>query len=76
MKICSRCKQSKPLEEFHKLKREKDGLHFNCKQCSAVMSKGYRTKFKEKVLNDKKKYYSENKQHVIDKAKEYYNNNK
>lgn len=33
MKICSRCKESKPLEEFPKNKRRKDGHNTYCKPC-------------------------------------------
>lgn len=32
-KICSRCKESKPLGDFHKNRYTKDGYHGNCKAC-------------------------------------------
>jgi len=32
-KTCSKCKQEKPLDEFHKYKKAKDGLSYWCKQC-------------------------------------------
>ena len=35
MKTCSRCKQDKPLDEFHKSSRMKDGLQSSCKSCMA-----------------------------------------
>lgn len=34
VKQCSRCKQVKPLSEFHKKKRETDGFQPYCKQCN------------------------------------------
>ena len=33
MKKCCKCKEKKPLTEFHKMKRAKDGLQFKCKSC-------------------------------------------
>lgn len=33
MKVCSKCKQSLPLEMFHKCKKSKDGLFCQCKIC-------------------------------------------
>lgn len=38
MKTCSRCKQDKPLDEFHKSSRMKDGRQSSCKNC---MSESY-----------------------------------
>lgn len=34
-KVCSQCHLEKPVNEFHKHKREKDGYRRNCKQCRA-----------------------------------------
>ena len=33
MKVCSKCKESKGLEEFNKDKNHKDGLRSQCKSC-------------------------------------------
>lgn len=35
MKTCSRCKQDKPLDHFHKSSRMKDGVQSSCKSCMA-----------------------------------------
>lgn len=35
MKICSRCKVSKPLTDFYKSGRMKDGVQSSCKECMA-----------------------------------------
>lgn len=39
MKVCCRCRQSKPTSEFHKNSRSLDGLTYQCKSCAAVRSR-------------------------------------
>lgn len=45
MKICTKCKLEKPLSSFGKLKKTKDGLNTNCKDCK-------QTYFKEHYKNN------------------------
>lgn len=33
MKLCSKCRQAKPLTEFHRNRNSKDGLQSRCKPC-------------------------------------------
>lgn len=35
-KRCIRCDEVKPIEEFHKHKKQKDGHHYYCKKCIAA----------------------------------------
>lgn len=37
MKKCSRCKESKPLEQFGKTKSTKDGYRGQCKRCCKIL---------------------------------------
>lgn len=48
MKICNKCKNEKPLEEFHKNKSKKDGLQDCCKPCCTIRDVQHRKKHKEK----------------------------
>lgn len=48
MKICSICKISKNLDEFHKLKHGKLGRHSNCKTCRSKYNKNLKY---EKPIN-------------------------
>ena len=36
MKVCSNCKESKPLSEFHKSKKYSDGCQLWCKVCANI----------------------------------------
>lgn len=42
MKICTTCKELKPLTEFFKSKTYKDGLGYRCKPCDTLARKKYR----------------------------------
>lgn len=47
MKICSRCRQEKPLSEFTKDKSRKDGLYLNCRECERER---YRNRYKPSTI--------------------------
>lgn len=64
VKVCSKCKEEKPLEEFHKQKGGKYGVNSRCKSCR----KAYQEANKEKIKKRGKAYYESNK----DKIKAYY----
>jgi len=44
-KVCTKCNEAKPISDFYRAKRSKDGFHSWCKQCARKNDK-------------KKKYYS------------------
>lgn len=48
-KICSKCKEKKPVERFSKNKRLKDGLHSHCKDCMKKRHHDWREKNPEKA---------------------------
>ncbi len=41
-KRCSKCKEVKPLEDFYKDERKKDGVRYGCKTCCCRDNKKYR----------------------------------
>lgn len=47
-KICSVCKQEKPLSEFCKHRRAKDGLNCACKDCARKRTEAYRERTRKK----------------------------
>jgi len=59
MKICNNCKLFKPLSEFYKSKREKDGLQSWCKECTITRVKEFNKTEDGKISQSKacKKYY-------------------
>jgi hypothetical protein len=75
-KECSKCNNIKPLEEFHKDKRSKDGYRSKCKICVKEYTKKYNIKNKENIYKKNNKRYYKNKESRLEKAKEYYKDNK
>ena len=42
MKICSKCKEQKPLDDFHKQRKSPDGHAWYCKACKCEQARQYR----------------------------------
>ncbi len=45
-KICSKCREEKPLEEFYKNENRSTGYATYCKKCSLIAAKEWREKNK------------------------------
>jgi len=82
-KKCSKCGKIKPLSEFYKDKRAKNGRQSWCKECIIKYeeknkerildyAKGYRENNKEYI----EKYREENKEKIAKQTKKYQRNNK
>jgi len=61
IKICYKCKIEKPINEFSKSKREKDGLQSSCKVCV----KEYRQANKDRTYKYNKEYNLANKEEIV-----------
>lgn len=58
-KVCSKCKQEKPIGEFNKRKERKqgNGLSSKCKSCLSKISKIWRNKNRERLIAKLKQYH-------------------
>ena len=43
-KVCTVCRQAKPLSEFHRLANSPDGHQYTCKECAKKQRAKYRTR--------------------------------
>ena len=66
-KRCCKCKQVKPITEFGKLSKAKDGLKYDCKECR---SKQYQDHSEIAKARSRKRYRN-NKEEISQKNKEY-----
>lgn len=73
MKTCSKCRIEKPLTDFYKDSRKKDGLRTDCKTCSEKRKKIYRQNNFEKIKEDSTKrylkYYTNNSPEILKRNK-------
>lgn len=66
MKICISCNVAKPLEDFYRESRVKDGRQARCKKCHIKTTEKYRKKNPELYKKASKKYWdnlNEKKKH-------------
>ena len=66
-KICTKCKENKPLEDFYIQSRNKDSRRPSCKTCDNKICKKYRENSKEE-----RKQYKNNNREKIKKQKKVY----
>ena len=75
-KVCTKCGVWKPLEEYHKDKRSKDGRRPKCKECAKKQSKQHYQNNKEHCKEQHKQHYHNNKEYYKKQHKQWYQNNK
>jgi hypothetical protein len=71
MKTCTKCSLEKPLNNFVKNKRQKDGYHYICKPCHKL----YKEQNKDKIQNRHKEWLNNNKEYISNYNKQYNINN-
>ena len=74
LKMCSRCEEKKPLEEYHNLKAGRYGKCSYCKECAKNWNNNWTSENREKMLNRNRKRRKEKwDKHRKDKSQEYIN---
>lgn len=68
-KVCSKCKQELPIEQFNKDSSKSDGLNMQCKDCVAVYRKS--PEGKEVSKRARKKFFSNRKRKRVYKKTDY-----
>ena len=76
MKICTKCKQEKPLEEFSRDRAKKDGLRPSCKTCDRPARMQYAEKNRGRKREYDKQYTKKNKERKREYDKQYREKNK
>ncbi|MDR6421282.1 5-methylcytosine-specific restriction endonuclease McrA [Paraburkholderia phenoliruptrix] len=71
LKICSGCKVERPLSDFHRHKRSKDGVRQRCKPCRAQEVADDRSKNPDKYKERHRRYYEKYRDNVIARTSAY-----
>lgn len=69
IKICTKCKEEKDIQFFHKDSQKKDGYYSSCKSCN--VRKQYFDSRKNQKREYDQRYYVCNKDHVIARMEGY-----
>ena len=77
MKVCGKCKETKPLTEFFKDKTRSDGLTYRCKACQTADNARYTATpaGKANAARRHEKWRKNNLEHLNTTQRAYYKNN-
>ena len=74
-KVCSECRQEKPLDHYHKSKLGKYGRVAICAVCKAVIDAQYNEDNREAISIQRRAYRQNNKEKIAEKDRIYRQNN-
>ncbi|MGI0058139.1 MAG: hypothetical protein ACREBJ_00085 [Nitrosotalea sp.] len=69
MKLCSKCRYEKILDDFSNNKSKKDGKATECKECKSKQDKKYRKENKESCKAYQTKYWTEKRAELYEQKK-------
>ena len=75
-KTCTKCGETKSLDDFHRDKRRPDGRKSDCKECVREYKHRYYEENRDKVRQRKHRYYEENRDKVLECKRRYHEENR
>ena len=72
MKTCNKCGSERPLDQFSRHARSKDGLQSDCKPCQAARNAASYAANRERVAAQGAVYYAANRERVAARKAVYY----
>ena len=76
MKRCSKCGETKPLDEFYKRSSSKDNKAPRCRECSKKAHRGWYATNAEKARRDSRRWIKDNPERAKETKRIYYANNR
>jgi hypothetical protein len=76
MKTCSKCKQSKSLDEFGKCTQNRDGKNYWCRPCCRTSHKKWYDNNPDKARQHARDYYDKNREKARQYGRDYHANNR
>ena len=75
-KTCTKCGETKSLDDFHRDKTKAGGRKSNCKECERERKRRFYEENREKVLERKRRFYEENREKVLERDRRYREENR
>lgn len=75
-KRCSKCREWKHVDQFHRSASSTDGHACYCRPCSLQASRLYHTNNKDRRNDRSRRYYRENKEKMNELSRLYYQKNR
>lgn len=70
-KRCSLCGETKPLDGFHRCRREKDGRQRKCKSCKLAENKEWQRANPQRMKEAVRRWEAANPERVLEHARDY-----
>lgn len=67
-KVCTKCREEKPLGAFNRLTRGKGGRSARCKECARAYQRQYRAEHPEKSSEWSRRYYERHREAVLERT--------
>ena len=75
-KTCTKCGETKPLDDFHRDKTGAGGRRPDCKECVREYKRRYHEENRDKRLEYKRRYREENRDKVLESERRYREENR
>ena len=75
-KTCTKCGETKPLDDFHRDKTGAGGRRPDCKECVREYKRRYHEENRDKRLEYNRRYHEENRDKVLEYKRRYYEENR
>lgn len=76
MKTCTKCGETKSLDDFHRDRSQADGRRARCRECVAEDKRRWREENRDKELERNRRYYEENRDKKLECRRRYYEENR
>ena len=76
MKTCTKCGETKPLDDFNRNRSTADGRNAWCRECSAEDRRRYYEENRDKVRERNRQYREENRDKDRERKRRYYEENR
>ena len=76
MKTCTKCCETKPLDDFHRNRSSADGRNTRCRECVAEDKRRYYEANRDKLRERHRRYREGNRDKVLENSRRYYEENR